>query len=153
MEETNTQQNSNTPTKAGKGLGVAGFVVSLVALILWMPISAAAVFSAAFGGGMGLSGFWLIVSLLGLVFSILGFMKANKGGGKKGMAIAGLVIGLIASSLAVSTVIGVKKAQAEFEKSGLGGQFMETFQKGMEQGLDSLSVHMEGALDSLKKPE
>lgn len=152
MEETNTQ-NSNTPTKAGKGLGVAGFVVSLVALILWMPISAAAVFSAAFGGGMGLSGFWLIVSLLGLVFSILGLMKANKGGGKKGMAIAGLVIGLIASSLAVSTVIGVKKAQTEFEKAGLGGQFMETFQKGMEQGLDSLSNQMKGALDSVKTPE
>lgn len=153
MEETNTQQNSNTSTKAGRGFGIAGFVVSIVALVLWMPISAAAVFSAAFGGGMGLSGFWLIVSLLGLLFSILGLMKAVKGGGKKGMAIAGLVIGLIASSLAVSTVIGVKKAQAEFEKSGLGSQFMETFQKGMEQGLDSLSNQMKEALDSVKAPE
>lgn len=152
MKETNTQQNSNTPTKAGKALGVAGFVISLVALVLWMPISAAAVFSAAFGGGMGLSGFWLIVSILGLVLSVLGLMKANKGGGKKGMAIAGLVIGLIASSLAVSTVIGVKKAQAEFEKSGLGDKFMETFQKGMEQGLDSLSTEMKEALDSVKNP-
>lgn len=152
MEETNTQ-NSNTPTKAGKGLAIAGFVISLVALVLWMPISAAAVFSAAFGGGMGMAGFWLIVSLLGLIFSVMGMMKANKGGGKKGMAIAGLIIGLIASALAVSTVIGVNKAQAEFEKAGFGDQFMETFQKGMEQGLDSLSTQMEEALDSLKTPE
>lgn len=151
MEETNTQ--TNTPTKAGKGLGVAGFVISLVALVLWMPISAAAVFSAAFGGGMGLSVFWLIVSLLGLILSILGMVKANKGGGKKGLAIAGLVIGLIASSLSVSTVIGVGKAQTEFEKAGLGDKFMETFQEGMEQGLDSLSNQLEQSMDSVKNAE
>jgi|GEM_PF-987748 len=153
MEETNTQQNSNTPTKAGKALSVAGFVISLVALVLWVPVSAAAIFSAAFGGGTGLSVFWLIVSLLGLILSVLGMMKANKGAGKKGLAIAGMAIGLIASGLAVSTVIGVKKAQTEFEKSGLGNQFMDTFKKGMEQGIDSLSTQMQDVLDSAKSPE
>ena len=136
-----------------KAWGGAGFVISLVALVLWMPIAAAAVFSAAFGGGMGLSIFWLMVSIVGLVFSILAFMKTSKTVGKNGMAIAGLVIGLIASSLSVSAVIGVKKAQTAFEKSGLGGQFMETFQKGMEQGLDSLSDHMGNAVDSIQVAE
>ncbi len=153
MEETNTSQNSNGPTKAGKGLGVAGFVISLVALVLWMPISAAAVFSAALGGGMGLAGFWLVVSLLGLVLSVLGLMKATKGGGKKGLAIAGLVIGLVASSLAVRTLIGVNKAKAEFEKVGLGDQFMNTLKTGMEESLDSLSSQMHDAIDSVNNQQ
>ena len=153
MEETNTTQNSNGPTKAGKGLGVAGFVISLVALVLWMPISAAAVFAAALGGGMGLAGFWLVVSLLGLALSVMGLMKATKGGGKKGLAIAGLVIGLVASCLAVSTLMGVNKAKVEFDKAGLGDQFMNTLKNGMEQGLDSLSSQMNSALDSVKNTQ
>lgn len=149
MEETNTQQN----TKAGRGFGIAGFVISLVALVLWMPIAAAAVLSAALGGGMGLSSFWLIVSLLGLILSIMGLMKANKGGGKKGLAIAGLIIGLVASGLSVNTIIGVKKAQAEFEKAGLGDKFMDTFKEGMEQGLDSLATELKEAMDTMKTHE
>lgn len=149
MEETNTLQNP----KAGRGFGIAGFVISLVALVLWFPIAAAAVLSAALGGGMGISGFWLVVSLTGLILSILGLMKANKGGGKKGLAIAGLVIGLLASALSVNTMIGVKKAQEEFAKAGLGDQFMDSFKEGMESGLDSLTMQLDQAMDSVKNLE
>ena len=148
MEETNTQN-----PKAGRGFGIAGFVISLVALVLWFPIAAAAVLSAALGGGMGISGFWLVVSLTGLILSIVGLMKANKAGGKKGLAIAGLVIGLLASALSVNTIMGVKKAQAEFEEHGLGDKFMDTFKEGMEQSLDSLSNQLEQAMDSVKTQE
>lgn len=147
------EQTSGTPTKAGKGLSVAGFVISLVALVLWLFVSAAAVLSAALGGGMGLAGFWLVFSILGLALSIMGFMKASKGGGKKGMAIAGLIIGLIATALSVSTIMGVSKAQEEFDKVGLGSNLMETLENGMTQSLDSLATEMENVSDSLNNAQ
>jgi hypothetical protein len=143
MEETNTQN-----PKAGRGLGIAGFVVSLVAIILWIPISAAAVLAAAFGGGMGIAMFLLVLSLVGLVLSILGFVKANKAGAKKGLAIAGLVIGLVVTALAFSTINGVNNARTEFEKMGLGDKALETFKEGMEQGLDSLTNQLKEIGDS-----
>jgi hypothetical protein len=114
--ETTTQQNGST--KSGKGLGVAGFVITLVALVLWIFISAAAVLAAAVGGGMGLAIFWLLLSGAGLVLSVMGFIKANKGGGKKGLAITGMILGLIVTLLSISTVAGVNKAQDEFKKAG-----------------------------------
>lgn len=56
--------------KQGNGMGVAGFVLALLGLILcWVPILN-----------------W-ILWILGLVFSIIGMFKP-----KKGLAIAGLVI-------------------------------------------------------------
>lgn len=143
MEETNTQN-----PKSGRGLGIAGFVVSLVALVLWIPIAAAAVFAAALGGGMGLAGFLLVMSLAGLVMSILGLMKANKVGGKKGLAIAGLVIGLIVTALSVRTMMGVKEAQEEFAKMGLGEKTLETFKEGLTEGLDSLTKELKVIADS-----
>ena len=74
---------NTTSTKAGKGLGVAGFVIALVALVLWIFISGAAVLQAVGGGGMGLAIFWIIVSVSGIALSIIGFMKAKSGNGKK----------------------------------------------------------------------
>lgn len=126
--ETATQQNVNVST--GKGLGVSGFVISLVALVFWLFVSAAAILAAAIGGGMGLASFWLLFSITGLALSVLGFIKANKAGAKKGMAITGLIIGLIATLLSITTVAGVSKAQDEFAKAGLGSNIMETLKAG-----------------------
>lgn len=57
----------------GNGMGVAGFVLALLGLLLcWVPILD-----------------W-ILWLLGLIFSIIGMFKP-----KKGLAIAGLVISCI----------------------------------------------------------
>lgn len=141
------EQTQQTPQ--GKGLGIAGFVISVIALVLWLFISAAAVLAAALGGGMGLAGFWLIFSLTGLVLSILGMMKLSKTGGKKGLAIAGLVIGLLATGLSASTVFGVMKAHEEMEKAGLGNGVMDAFTNELEKGLDSLDAEINKSLDSL----
>jgi hypothetical protein len=128
--ETAAQQNVIVTSKAGKRLGVSGFVISLVALVFWLFVSAAAVLSAALGGGMGLASFWLLFSITGLALSVLGFVKANKAGAKKGLAITGLIIGLIATLLSITTVTGVSKAQDEFSKAGLGENIMETLKAG-----------------------
>lgn len=81
QEQTNAgQSNPNqtfiinqTETKESNGIGIAGFVIALIALFLsWIPF------------------FGWILWLLGLVFSFVGIFKFPKG-----FAIAGLVISLI----------------------------------------------------------
>ncbi|HWY11132.1 MAG TPA: hypothetical protein VN026_07400 [Bacteroidia bacterium] len=135
---------NTTSTNAGKGLGVAGFVIALVALVLWIFISGAAVLSAVTGGGMGLAIFWIIVSVLGTALSVMGFMKAKSGNGKKGLAITGLILGLIATGLSVRTVFAVKEAHAIM--AGMGDAGKEMMSK-MEEGLKNLNT----TVDSLQK--
>jgi hypothetical protein len=115
MEE-NT--NSAVKTSAGKGLNVAGFVIALVALVLWIVIAGIATASAMLGGGMGIAIFWLIISLLGTGLSVMGMMAANKGNGKKGLGIAGMVLGIVATILSFTTVLGVKKVHATVGDAG-----------------------------------
>lgn len=76
----------------GKGLAVSGFVIALVGLVLNVPVMAAALLS----GSKGLGYFWVIFCALGLILSVLGMKKLGETGGKKGLAIAGLVIGIVA---------------------------------------------------------
>jgi Na+/proline symporter len=119
MNEVNIPQNN----RIGRRLGILGFILSLAALLIWLPISSVAVVSAGvFGGGMGGAVFLLILSIVGLTLSIVGLIKTNKLGDKKGLAIAGLIIGLIVSCLSVATVIKVKKTKDGFEK--LGGSYL-----------------------------
>jgi hypothetical protein len=69
----------------GNGLGVAGFVLSLLAVFLgWIPL---------FG--------WLLW-LLGLIFSAIGLKKKPNG-----LAIAGLVISLVMLVLLIVTLIAL----------------------------------------------
>ena len=61
--------------RRNNGMGTAGFVLSLLALVLcWVPIAD------------------IILFLLGLIFSIVGVSLKNR---KKGLAIAGLVISVV----------------------------------------------------------
>lgn len=150
MEQTN---NTSTPTNAGKGLGVAGFVVALVALVLWIFVSGAAVLSAIAGGGMGLAIFWIIVSLTGTALSVMGFMKAKAGNGKKGLAIAGLILGILATGLSVRTVFAVKEAHEKMAELGIDANNMmnkleEGMKEGLQQAMDSMKVEMEAVADS-----
>jgi len=80
----------------GKGMAVAGFIISLVGLIFSSIIIAAVIVSVGLGGGMGLGYFWLVLCILGLVLSIMGMMKLKRTGGKRGLAIAGMIIGIVA---------------------------------------------------------
>jgi Flp pilus assembly pilin Flp len=116
------EQTQQTPQ--GKGMGVAGFVISLVALVLWLIIAGIATASALLGGGMGLAIFWLVLSLLGTALSVMGMMKLGKTGGKRGLAITGMILGIIAVILSVTTVMGVSKIHSTVG-DGLGDQFKE----------------------------
>lgn len=132
-----------TQTNAGKGLNVAGFVIALVALVLWIFISGAAILQAVVGGGMGLAIFWIIVSALGTAFCVMGFMKAKNGNGKKGLSVAGMIIGLLATGLSVRTVFMVKEAHALIGSAGTELMSkMEESMKNMDQSLKDAAANM-----------
>ena len=140
MEETTTTQKPE-----GKGMAVAGFVISLVALVFYVFVATAVTFAAALGGGYGLGIFWLVLSLAGTGLCVMGMMKLGKTGGKKGLAIAGMIIGIIAVILTAMLVMSIGKIQSE--AGALGDQFKEA----MEQSADQMKEDMNQAIDSVQQ--
>lgn len=67
----------------GKGLSIAGFISSIVGLVL-----------AWFGTFFSIAA--LPISIVGLVLSVVGGKKLRASGGSTGMATAGMVVGIIA---------------------------------------------------------
>jgi len=67
------------PARPGNGLGVAGFVTGLLGLIFcWVP---------AFG---------IVLALLGVIMGGVGIATGKKKGAPIGLAVSGLVLGIIA---------------------------------------------------------
>jgi hypothetical protein len=99
------EQTNNTAPQ-GKGMAVTGFVLALVGLVLEVvviPMGALV--------GMWLSYFWLILIIAGTAMSFMGMSKLGKTGGKKGLAITGLVLGLVALVWGIFLIIGTMKAK------------------------------------------
>lgn len=139
MEET-----TQTQKPEGKGMAVAGFVISLVGLVFYFIIAGIVAVSALVGGGYGLGIFWLILCLAGTGLSVMGMMKLGKTGGKKGLAVAGMIIGIIAVIMTAMLVMGIGKMQAA------GGAFGDELKKGIEN-LDTakLRQEMEAAMQNV----
>lgn len=126
MEQPNNISESSVKPQ-GKGFGVAGFVISLVAIILFGLIAWVATMQAVEAGmksimgesttgGYGISLSWLVLSVIGLVLSVVGMTKLKKSGAKRGLAIAGLVISIITTLLCIVLVIGIKMANDEAQR-------------------------------------
>jgi hypothetical protein len=99
---------SNAPQ--GKGLAVTGFVLSLVGLIFSSWIAAIAVVSIIAGGSAWLMYFWLVLCIASIVLSVMGMSKLGKTGGKKGLGVAGMVIGIVATIYSIILVLGLSVA-------------------------------------------
>lgn len=106
----------------GKGLGIAGFVISLVALIFSPIVYASVALSVGLGGGMGMGYFWIIVSLLSVALSVMGMMKLGKTGGKRGLAITGMIIGIVATVWSLLLLSGVNEAATQLENNNIDMQ-------------------------------
>jgi hypothetical protein len=129
MEQTNTPVTS---TK-GKGLGTAGMVIGIVALV-WAVIP-------LFGAGA----WWL--AIVGLVLSIVAFFMANSGNNpKKGMIIAGIVLGVAATSMSFYRVYQVKQAIDAFKD--MGTDFAKNLETEMKNAVDSLKDEMNNNMPS-----
>ena len=140
MEETNNTSSGQAPQ--GKGMGTAGFVISLVAIVLFWIVSPMAMLSAIVGGGMGLAGFWLVLSILGTALSTMGMMKLGKTGGKKGLATTGMILGIVSVILSVWLILGVNTAHKTFGDAGK--ELMNQMQEGI-MAMDSLKNVIEEA--------
>lgn len=104
-EETNVQPQ-------GKGLAIGGFVLSLVGLIFTSFIFAIVLANMATGGGKGLAYFWVVLCLGSVVLSVMGMMKLGKTGGKRGLAIAGMIIGIVATIWSILALLGLSAVEA-----------------------------------------
>lgn len=142
-------ENQTTQKPQGKGMAVAGFVISLVALVFYLIIAGIVAVQAALGGGYGLGIFWVVLSLAGTALCVMGMMKLGKTGGKKGLAIAGIVVGVIALILSIKLVASIgdiQKAGSEF-----GGQLKDGLEQGLNELADTakLNAELNAALNSM----
>jgi len=107
---------------AGQGLGVAGFVIGLIALILsFIPCL----------------GMWaLIPGVIALVFSAVAFSQANRANAARGLIISALVLSILATSIAAWQFVVIRKATTgignEFRDEDLGGEIRENIRRALE---------------------
>jgi Domain of unknown function (DUF4190) len=101
--------------KRGNGLAVAGFVCGLL--------------SALFGLIPILFFFSFPLSILGIVFSAIGWRRARRdpSRGGKGLSIAGLVLGIIGFVLAIVSVAIIEDAAEDLEED------LEELERELEQ--------------------
>lgn len=130
---TNTGQSST----AGQGLGIAGLILGIIALIIAF-IPCIGVLAVVPGG-------------VALVLSIVGMTQANRGDGSKGLVVAALVISVLSVVVAIAwgvffagsaTIINKisKEIKTELEQE-LGEDFDEAFDdfgKELEKTLEDL---------------
>ena len=96
---------SETNAKSGKMKGTIGFVLSLVSIVLGGWVISTLWAAAGFSTGAGAAG--LLLPIGAVVFSAMGMSASKKAGEKRGLAIAGLVIGIIALVYLAVVVAGL----------------------------------------------
>jgi hypothetical protein len=129
MEET-------TQKPQGKGLALTGFILSLVALVFFWIISPISLLAAVAGGGWTLSIIWLVLSLASVILCFMGMKKLGATGGKKGLAMTGMILGIVAVLLCAWLLYGVSQAQSV--AADAMNQFGGDFNNAMQQLNDSL---------------
>jgi phosphate/sulfate permease len=102
MEQAPGAPNPSQPSTAGKGLGIAGFVLGIVAIVLS--------FVPCFGM------YALFPGIVGIALSAVSINQASKANAAKGLAIAGLVCSILATFIAYGQYSATKKAVNEFDK-------------------------------------
>ena len=88
------------PQAPSNGLGVAGFVTGLIGLVLcWVPW------------------FGMLLGLVGIVLSGIGISQGKKKGASTGLAIAGLVCGILAVLVWIVLLAYVLSVASQFSTS------------------------------------
>ncbi len=120
MEQTS---NQNTNSTAGKGMGLAGLIVGIVAVLF------------SFIPCLGM--YAIIPAVVGIILSAISMSQAGKAGAPKGMAIGGLICSVIAVLVAlywvyVTMFVANEAGNAilnEIEKSGA----LDSLNKALDQ--------------------
>jgi len=120
---------SEEKTNAGQGLGIAGFVLGLIALII------------SFIPCLGM--YALVPGIPAIVLSAIGLSQANKGNGAKGLIIAAIVISIIGTIIAgVWGVIAITATSATESYVDALENFDDEFKNAMED------IEEDGTLDA-----
>jgi hypothetical protein len=125
-QTTQTSQPIPPAPNNGKGLGIAGLIVGIIALLF------------SFIPCLGMYG--IIPAIVGIILSAISMKQSGRAGQPKGMAIGGLVCGIIAAAIAIYWIYvtyyvvhnssdAMLKISEEFEKNGV----MDSLNKAMEQ--------------------
>lgn len=95
------QRPSASPSPTN-GLAVAALVLGIIGVVFGLlPLT----FFIA-----------LVCGVLALIFGALGWRKANRGSGRKGMAIAGFILGLAGLGLGIAGIVIVDDAVTELDR-------------------------------------
>lgn len=111
--------NASTPSGNGRGLGIAGMILGIVAIVVS--------FIPCFG-------WWaMVLAVVGLVLSAISMSHAKKAGASRGMAIAGLICSIIAIIIVIVWITlfakGIDMAKDALEQSGA----MDSLAKAMDE--------------------
>jgi hypothetical protein len=118
-------------TNAGKGLGIAAFVVALVAIVI------------SFVPCLGM--YALVPGVIAIILAIIAFSQAKKGNGAKGLIIAALIISIVGTSIAGWQLYVIMNAKSIMEET-LDSNFNKIDTKSLE---DELNNAMNESMDSL----
>jgi hypothetical protein len=93
-------EQSNAPSTKGKGLGMAGMIIGIVALI-WSIVPL-----------LGAGAIWL--ALPGTILSVIAFFMAKSGNNpSKGVIITGIILNIVALGLAIYWMMGIMAVATE----------------------------------------
>ncbi|MFO7829085.1 MAG: hypothetical protein R6V23_10715 [Bacteroidales bacterium] len=123
------EENKNP--NAGQGLGIAGLILGIIALIIsFIPCL----------------GMWAIVpGIIAIVLSAVGFSQANKANAAKGLVIAALIISIVGTAIAGWQFYIFRNAPSKFEQVG------KKIQKAMEEEFDEEDMkELEDAMEELE---
>ncbi len=109
----------NKITNAGQGLGVAGFVLSLIAFFISV---------------IPVIGVWaLIPGIIAIIFCAVAFSQAKRTNSRKGLFTAGLIISILVLFIAFSQIyVGYRLV-----KFGKNADKIETFTKELQKEIES----------------
>jgi membrane-bound ClpP family serine protease len=127
---------TNQQTSQGQGLGIAGLVLGIIALII------------SFIPCLGM--YALVPGIVAIVLSAIGLSQASKANAAKGLTIAALVISILGTSIAAWQFI-VLRAAADKIEQGVEGWTDELQDAIEELDEDGSLESLEDALDDLEE--
>jgi len=131
-------------SNAGKGLGIAAFVIAVVGIVI------------SFIPCLGMYG--LVPCGIALILAIIAFVQAKKANSSKGLIIAALAISIVGTSIALWQLMNTKSSletdKDAIEKIDIKKSLNDDeFNNGMNESVDSLGSsveQMQQGLDSVK---
>ena len=125
------------PPTAGRGLGIAGFVLGVWAIVL------------SFIPCLGM--YAIFPGVVGIILSCISIKQASGAGAPKGLAIAGLVCAIIGTLVAYGQYQAVNKAADDLKK--IGKDFdsdMKKINKDFERDMDKARKELKEDLEKSK---